>query len=84
MKAGNHTFPITHKPLRHAFLKRPDSGQVLRSIGGLLEPRKRQPDTFTRVSVVANTAPPKGRISTVSARPIGPHSVHSLETKAGS
>eukprot|EP00971_Amphidinium_carterae_P079507 1573213-Amphidinium_carterae.1 len=78
MKAGNHTFAITNKPFGFAIFKRPNSSQKLRSIDRLLEPRKGQPNTFTSVSVVANSAPSEMRITTVPARAIRPHSVDTL------
>eukprot|EP00971_Amphidinium_carterae_P329414 6461842-Amphidinium_carterae.1 len=76
MKAGNHTFAITNKPFRLVLFKRPDSSQGLSTIDRLLEPWKGQPNIFTSVSVVANTAHSEVRITTVSTRAISPHSVN--------
>eukprot|EP00971_Amphidinium_carterae_P014980 295859-Amphidinium_carterae.2 len=75
VQAGNHTLAIANPPSRLALFKRSDSGQKLRLIDRLLEPRKGQPDAFTSVSVIPNPTTAKERIVAVTARTICPHSV---------
>eukprot|EP00971_Amphidinium_carterae_P257098 5104141-Amphidinium_carterae.1 len=78
MKAGNHTFAITNKPLTLALFKRPDRGQEFSSIDGLLQPG-RGSQTLSPMSM-SNTTSAKVRITTVSTGPIRQHRVN---TKPG-
>eukprot|EP00971_Amphidinium_carterae_P287938 5715984-Amphidinium_carterae.1 len=77
LQGFRHTFAVTDDPAGLAFFQSSRNGQEFSSKDRLPTARKGHPGSFASVSDIAYPTSPEVWVAAVSARSVGPDSVHS-------